>query len=93
MDVALAATTEEPSVNAEPQKFCKRPPPISLILAFRCDRVDSVDLFYLHAPDRNIPLLDTLRAVHELASEGLFREWGISNYAAWETVDIWHICK
>ncbi|CAN0346786.1 unnamed protein product [Ascophyllum nodosum] len=55
--------------------------------------VDSVDLFYLHAPDRNIPLLDTLRAVHELASEGLFREWGISNYAAWETVDIWHICK
>ena len=68
-------------------------PPISLTPAFRCDRVDSVDLFYLHAPDRNIPLLDTLRAVHELASEGLFREWGISNYAAWETVDIWHTCK
>ncbi|CAM9764768.1 unnamed protein product [Ascophyllum nodosum] len=55
--------------------------------------VESVDLFYLHAPDHNTPLLDTLRAVHELASEGLFREWGISNYAAWETVDIWHTCK
>lgn len=56
-------------------------------------RVESVDLFYLHAPDRNTPLLETLRVVHELASEGLFREWGLSNYAAWETVDIWHTCK
>ncbi|CAM9971771.1 unnamed protein product [Hapterophycus canaliculatus] len=56
--------------------------------------VPSVDLFYLHAPDRNIPIEDTLRAVHELRSEeGLFREWGVSNYTAWETVDIWHICK
>lgn len=53
----------------------------------------SVDLFYLHAPDHNTPIEETLRAVHELRSEGLFREWGVSNYAAWETVDIWHICK
>lgn len=53
-----------------------------------------MDLFYLHAPDRNIPIEDTLRAVHELrAEEGLFREWGVSNYTAWETVDMWHICK
>ncbi|CBJ32468.1 conserved unknown protein [Ectocarpus siliculosus] len=55
--------------------------------------VPSVELFYLHAPDRNTPIEGTLQAVHELRSEGLFREWGLSNYTAWETVDIWHICK
>lgn len=52
-----------------------------------------MDLFYLHAPDHNTPIEDTLRAVHELRTEGLFRVWGVSNYTAWETVDIWHICK
>ncbi|CAM9360220.1 unnamed protein product, partial [Laminaria digitata] len=56
-------------------------------------RVTSVDLFYLHAPDHNTPIVDSLRAVHELQTEGLFRVWGVSNYTAWETVDIWHICK
>ncbi|CAM9737568.1 unnamed protein product [Ectocarpus sp. 4 AP-2014] len=55
--------------------------------------VPSVELFYLHAPDHNTPIEGTLQAVHELRSEGLFREWGLSNYTAWETVDIWHICK
>ncbi|CAM9231442.1 unnamed protein product [Ectocarpus sp. 12 AP-2014] len=56
-------------------------------------RLESVDLFYLHAPDHETPLEETLQAVHELRSEGLFREWGLSNYAAWQAVDIWHICK
>lgn len=56
-------------------------------------RQSSADLFYLHAPDHETSLEETLRAVHELKSEGLFREWGLSNYAAWQAVDIWHICK
>ncbi|CAM9475110.1 unnamed protein product, partial [Sphacelaria rigidula] len=55
--------------------------------------IKSVDLFYLHAPDHNSPIVDTLRAVHELRVEGMFKDWGVSNYSAWETVDIWHICK
>ena len=25
--------------------------------------------------------------------EGKFKEFGLSNYAAWEVVDIYHICK
>ncbi|CAN0046946.1 unnamed protein product [Pylaiella littoralis] len=56
-------------------------------------RLEKVDLFYLHAPDHETPLLETLTAVHELRSEGLFAEWGLSNYAAWEAVDIWHVCR
>lgn len=56
-------------------------------------RVPSVQLFYLHAPDHNTPIEETLMAVHELREEGLFREWGLSNYAAREVVNIWHLCK
>lgn len=56
-------------------------------------RRTSVDLFYLHAPDHDTPVEETLKAVHELRSEGLFLEWGLSNYASWQVVDIWHICK
>ncbi len=52
-----------------------------------------MQLFYLHAPDPNTPIEETLMAVHELREEGLFREWGLSNYAAGDVVDIWHLCK
>lgn len=60
---------------------------------FNFNRRTSVDLFYLHAPDHDTPVEETLKAVHELRSEVLFLEWGSSNYAAWQAVDIWHICK
>lgn len=63
------------------------------IYLLACCRLKSADLFYLHAPDHDTPLEETLRAVHELRSEGLFDDWGLSNYAAWEAVDVWHICK
>lgn len=61
-----------------------------------CDRptrTDKVHLFYLHAPDYDTPLLETLEAVHQLREEGLFREWGLSNYAAWEVAHIWNMSK
>jgi hypothetical protein len=45
---------------------------------------DSVDLWYLHAPDRSVPIEDTLAAVHELYQQGKFKKWGVSNYMAWE---------
>lgn len=60
---------------------------------FNLNRRTSVDLFYLHAPDHDTPVEETLKAVHELRSEGLFLEWGLSNYASWQVVDIWHICR
>lgn len=56
-------------------------------------RTDTVHLFYLHAPDYDTPLEETLLAVHELREEGLFVEWGLSNYTAWEVAHIWNMCK
>jgi aflatoxin B1 aldehyde reductase len=56
-------------------------------------QTDSIDLLYLHAPDSKTPIEITLGACHELFREGRFRELGLSNYAAWQVADIWHICQ
>ncbi|MFE9643519.1 aldo/keto reductase [Streptomyces sp. NPDC006365] len=45
---------------------------------------DSVDLFYLHQPDRVTPLAETLTAVAQFVAEGKIRALGVSNYAAWQ---------
>jgi aflatoxin B1 aldehyde reductase len=54
---------------------------------------DTVDIFYLHAPDRSVPFEKTLEAVNELHKEGKFVQLGLSNYAAWEVAEIWNIAK
>ncbi|KAI0669007.1 Aldo/keto reductase [Trametes maxima] len=56
-------------------------------------KTDSVDMWYLHGPDRTTPYEDTLRAVNELYKEGKFKRFGISNYMAWEVAEIVGICK
>ncbi|KAK3217609.1 hypothetical protein GRF29_1g3521715 [Pseudopithomyces chartarum] len=53
--------------------------------------VEKVDLWYLHAPDRSVPLEETLAVVDELYREGKFNRWGVSNYMAWEVSAIWDI--
>ncbi|KAG5274732.1 hypothetical protein AALO_G00139530 [Alosa alosa] len=52
-----------------------------------------VDIFYLHAPDHQNPIVDTLRACNELHKEGKYKELGLSNYASWEVAEIYCICK
>jgi len=54
---------------------------------------DSVDLFYLHAPDHNTPIEETLQAVNHLYKEGKFKYFGLSNYASWEVTEIYYLCK
>lgn len=56
-------------------------------------RTNSVDLFYLHAPDHQNPIQDTLKACNELHKEGKFKEFGLSNYASWEVAEIASICR
>lgn len=55
-------------------------------------RVNHTDIFYLHAPDVHNPIEETLFAVQELYMQGKFRRFGLSNYAAWEVVYIYHYC-
>ncbi len=44
-------------------------------------RMDHVDLYQLHKPDREVPLADTLGALAEAVTAGLVREIGCSNFS------------
>jgi aflatoxin B1 aldehyde reductase len=55
-------------------------------------RQKSVEIFYLHAPDRSVPFEETLEEVNKLHKEGKFKIFGLSNYAAWEVAQITQIC-
>ncbi|KAH7928049.1 Aldo/keto reductase [Leucogyrophana mollusca] len=52
-----------------------------------------IHTFYLHAPDRSVPIEETLRAIDELYREGLFEEFGLSNYNSWEVAQIVYIAQ
>lgn len=54
---------------------------------------DSVDLYYLHGPDRQVPFEDTLREINSLYQQGKFKRFGISNFQSWEVAQICEICK
>lgn len=54
---------------------------------------DYVDLYYLHAPDPKTPLEATIEALDGLLKAGKIRAWGVSNYAAWQICEMFHICK
>ncbi len=53
---------------------------------------DHVDLFYLHAPDHQTPIEDTLQAVDALVREGKTRAWGVSNFASWQILEMFQLC-
>ncbi|KAI1370117.1 Aldo/keto reductase [Hypoxylon crocopeplum] len=54
---------------------------------------DSVDILYLHAPDRSVPFATTLAAVDKLHKAGKFSRLGLSNYASFEVAEIVMTCQ
>jgi len=55
--------------------------------------MDRIDLYYLHKPDMQTPLEETLSALHELQRAGKIAHWGVSNYASWQIVEMEQICS
>lgn len=53
---------------------------------------DSVDLLYFHFPDGKTPIDEALETIAELKEQGKIKELGLSNYPAWQVVDIWNKC-
>ena len=49
---------------------------------------DYIDIYYLHMPDREVPIEDTLQVMDELRREGKIRWIGTSNYAAWQMAEM-----
>jgi aryl-alcohol dehydrogenase-like predicted oxidoreductase len=54
---------------------------------------DYVDLYYMHAPDYDTPLEETLDALSCLVRSGKVRYLGVSNFASWQISDILGICE
>ena len=53
--------------------------------------LDRVDLLSLPHPDLATPVERTLEACHLLFEQGKIGALGMSNYAAWQVADAWHI--
>lgn len=49
---------------------------------------DYLDILYLHAPDYNTPIEETMEAATQLVKSGKVRYLGVSNYASWQIVDL-----
>ncbi|KIJ63174.1 hypothetical protein HYDPIDRAFT_176197 [Hydnomerulius pinastri MD-312] len=60
----------------------------SLMESLKALAKHKIRTFYLHSPDRTVPIEDTLRAINELYDEGHFEQFGMSNYSAWEVAEI-----
>lgn len=54
---------------------------------------DYVDLCYLHRPDWDTPIEQTLEVMAELLAAGKVREWGVSNYAAWQITEMIYLAE
>lgn len=56
-------------------------------------KLKQVDILYLHWPDHAVDITETLEAVQTLYEEGAFRRFGLSNYAAWQVMEVHMIMK
>ncbi len=54
--------------------------------------MQSVDMLYLHQPDLDTPIIETLKAVQLHAESGKLKRFGLSNYAAWQVAQIFELC-
>ncbi len=48
---------------------------------------DHIDLYYLHRPDPDTPLEESIRAMSDLIRQGKIRYWGTSTFPAWQLAE------
>jgi aryl-alcohol dehydrogenase-like predicted oxidoreductase len=56
-------------------------------------RTDCLDIYYLHQPDYDVPIAETLEAMDALVRAGKVRYPAVSNYAAWQVCEILWIAE
>ncbi len=54
---------------------------------------DYLDLLYLHSPDLDTPIEQTLQACFEAHQQGKFKSFGLSNFAAWQVAEVVETCR
>eukprot|EP00467_Chlorarachnion_reptans_P023819 CAMPEP_0114538076 /NCGR_PEP_ID=MMETSP0109-20121206/29937_1 /TAXON_ID=29199 /ORGANISM="Chlorarachnion reptans, Strain CCCM449" /LENGTH=319 /DNA_ID=CAMNT_0001722045 /DNA_START=112 /DNA_END=1071 /DNA_ORIENTATION=- len=53
----------------------------------------AVDILYLHMPDHETEINETLKGINEVFQEKKFQRFGLSNYSSWKVMEIYQICK
>jgi aryl-alcohol dehydrogenase-like predicted oxidoreductase len=53
---------------------------------------DVIDVYYLHVPDRDTPIEESLSAIQTLLQQGKIRAWATSNYASWQMLEMLNFC-
>lgn len=56
-------------------------------------KVDYLDLFFCHRPDKNTPMEETVRAMNTLIEQGKILYWGTSEWSAVEIMDAHRIAE
>ncbi len=56
-------------------------------------RVESVDLYQVHAYDPLTPLEETLRTLDRFVQAGKIRYWGLSNFTGWQLTKAVHLAR
>jgi aflatoxin B1 aldehyde reductase len=52
-----------------------------------------LDLLYLHSPDLETPIEQTLSACFEAYQQGKFKTFGLSNFSAWQVAEVVEKCR
>jgi aryl-alcohol dehydrogenase-like predicted oxidoreductase len=89
-DKVVLATKVGMKVGASPEDSGTSPAAIRKQLDRSLARLatDVIDIYYLHAPDPQVPLVDILGAIHEAIAAGKIRHYGVSNYSAEQMADL-----
>lgn len=56
-------------------------------------KIKQFDILYIHSPDPEIPLEDTLAGINEAHRAGIFRRFGLSNYAPADVQRVYDLAK
>lgn len=54
---------------------------------------DYLDIYYLHLPDYNTPIEESLESMHDLVKQGKIRHVASSNYSGWQVVQMLWIAE
>lgn len=92
-ELAVATKVGFGRVSGKPEGLS----PARIRAAFDASRArlgrERVDLYYLHVPDHATPIADSLGAMAELVGEGRVGHVGVSNYAAWQVLEMFGLCE
>jgi voltage-dependent potassium channel beta subunit len=56
-------------------------------------QVDYLDLYFCHRPDKNTPIEETVRAMHDLIAQGKVLYWGTSEWGAQEIMQAYSVAR